>query len=71
MCYSKMRETIYYKVAGHLYSVTAEKDVFAMMRNYEPFNSDSGATTFSLVIENGMAPDYTEEIRQDDSGRTD
>ncbi len=70
MCYSKMRETIYYKVAGHLYSVTAEKDVFAMMRNYEPFNSDSGATTFSLVIENGMAPDYTEEIRQDDEEQT-
>jgi len=70
MCDSEMRETVYYKVAGHLYSVSAEKDVFAMMKNYEPFKSDGDATTFTLVIENGKAPDYTEELRQDDEEQT-
>ena len=62
--------TNYYKVAGHVFSVCGEDEVFALMDNYAPFSSSpSDDVVFSLCVERGVAPDYTEEIRQDDEGQ--
>ncbi len=64
-----MRETRYYKVAGHLFDVSSEMEVFPLMSNYEPFYCDTSTTqrvAFSLSIRNGAAPKYIEELRQED-----
>ena len=64
----------FYKVAGHLFSVEgylAENSV-ELMANYVPFAVDGcdGETLFSLAVETDTAaPDYTEEIRQDEEGQ--
>ncbi len=39
------------------------------LANYEPFVCTEGETVFALTVENGNAPEYTEEIRQDDEGQ--
>ncbi|MBQ9677191.1 MAG: hypothetical protein IJV44_03540 [Prevotella sp.] len=67
-----MLETKYYKVAEHLFGVTAEADDFELMKNYEPFCCDdapAGETAFAITIEDGEGVDYTEELRQDDEGQ--
>ena len=61
-----MKETRYYKVAGHRFCVTGEAEGFA---NYEPFLCEEGETVFALTIGDGEAPEYTEELRQEDEGR--
>ena len=63
---SKMKETRYYKVAGHRFCVTGEAEGFA---NYEPFLCEEGETVFALSIGDGEAPEYVEEIRQEDEGQ--
>lgn len=77
-----MQQTRYYQVAGHIFGVTAEEDIFGLMTNYEPFATQNGES-FSqvgtkepirdcalmlLLDPNKPAhPDsYTEEMRQDD-----
>ena len=78
-----MSETRYYKVAGHLFSVTVDgsvagnaegtADFFAQcMENYEPFVIPSLARnqTFALSVLPSAPLDYTEEIRQEDEGQT-
>ena len=57
--------TRYYEVAGHRFCVSGEEEGFA---NYEPFACAGGATVFSLAVGTGDAPDYTEELRQEDEG---
>lgn len=64
-----MKETRYYAVAGHVFSVAAEAEHFALMQNYEPFGCDGGEAVFALTVGNGDAPEYTEELRQDDDGQ--
>ena len=59
-------ETRYYEVAGHRFSVSGVEEIFA---NYQPFGCADGPTVFSLTIESGQAPDYSEELRQDDEGQ--
>ena len=61
-----MKETRYYKVAGHRFCVTGEAEGFA---NYEPFLCEEGETVFALTIGDGEAPEYVEEIRQEDEGQ--
>ena len=61
-----MRETRYYDVAGHVFSVDAADSHFTQMANYEPFGCEGGDTLFALTIADGEAPLFTEEIRQDD-----
>ena len=61
-----MKETRYYKVAGHRFCVTGEAEGFA---NYEPFLCEEGETVFALSIGDGEAPEYVEEIRQEDEGQ--
>ena len=63
---SKMKETRYYKVAGHRFCVTGEAEGFA---NYDPFVCEEGETVFALSIGDGEAPEYVEEIRQEDEGQ--
>jgi hypothetical protein len=58
--------TRYYQVAGHSFIVTAEENIFGLMTNYEPFACDGGETVFTLTVQIGVAPGYTEEIRQDE-----
>lgn len=64
-----MKETRYYAVAGHVFSVAAEAEHFALMQNYEPFGCDGREAVFALTVGNGDAPEYTEELRQDDDGQ--
>ena len=61
-----MKETRYYKVAGHRFCVTGEAEGFA---NYEPFLCEEGETVFALSIGDGETPEYVEEIRQEDEGQ--
>ena len=65
-----MKETKYYEVAGHRFSVSGEEAVFTLMgegfANYEPFACAGDKTLFTLSIESGEVPDYTEELRQED-----
>lgn len=61
-----MKETRYYKVAGHRFCMTGEAEGFA---NYKPFLCEEGETVFALSIGDGEAPEYTEELRQEDEGQ--
>ena len=70
--------TRYYKVAGHVFGVSGGTEFFALMRNYEPFlfSPESGEVRrglnnciFSLTVESGEAPEYTEEFRQEEEGQ--
>ena len=65
-----MKETRYYKVAGHRFCVSGESDILALMDNYAPFASADGEVVFALTVENGTAPVYTEELRQEEEGQT-
>jgi hypothetical protein len=75
-------ESRFYKVAGHLFSVTASPDIaetlFAeSMDNYEPFAEKASAekaldesVLFSLKVDCcDFTPEYTEELCQDDEGQ--
>ena len=62
-----MKETRYYEVAGHRFCVSGEGEGFA---NYEPFACADGETVFACAVENGDAPEYVEEMRQEDEGQT-
>ena len=67
-----MSETRYYKVAGHVFGVSGGAETFALMQNYEVFgfrSQDMPETVFALTVENGPAPDYTEELRQEEEGQ--
>lgn len=65
-----MRTTRYYKVAGHVFGVTAEPTCLEGNANYEPFACDKGGdAVFMLSIEEGEAPAFTEEMRQEDEGQ--
>ena len=62
--------TNYYKVAGHVFSVCGEEEMFSQMDNYAPFSSpEAPDVVFSLRVDRGEVPAYTEEIRQDDEGQ--
>ena len=69
-----MSTTRYYKVGGHLFSVSGEAVCFELMTNYEPFEvqvaeTREGETCFALSMEDGSPPAFTEELRQDEEGQ--
>ena len=64
-----MSDTRYYSVAEHVFGVTAETEVFALMGKYEPFGCHGDETVFTLSIGDGEAVGYTEEMRQEDEGQ--
>ena len=43
----KKVETRYYKVSGHVFSISGDEDYFALMVNYEPFVCADGETVFA------------------------
>ena len=52
--------TRHYKVAGHTFAVTGKAEVFEQMESYEPFRCEDGEPLFSLTIDSGVVPEYTE-----------
>ena len=57
-------------VAGHRFCVEGDSEVLALMDNYAPFGCEAGDTIATLHIAQGEAPDFQEEMRQDDEGQT-
>ena len=55
--------TRHYKVAGHTFAVSSQAGFFELMGNYEPFECVGGEPLFSLTVEFGVVPEYTEEYR--------
>lgn len=60
---------MHYMVARHRFAVSGETEVFALMVNYESFGCDGGETVFTLTVESGGMPEFTEELQQDDDGQ--
>ena len=58
--------TKHYKVAGHTFAVSSQAGFFELMGNYEPFECEGGEPLFSLTVECGVVPEYTEEYRQEE-----
>ena len=65
-----------YKVAGHFFEVSAsaelgEKLFAECMGNYEPFavSGPCADSLFKINVESGDAPEYAEELRQDEEGQ--
>ena len=58
--------TRHYMVAGHTFAVSSQAGFFELMGNYEPFECVGGEPLFSLAIECGVVPEYTEEYRQEE-----
>jgi hypothetical protein len=68
----------YYKVAEHRFCVSGEEELFTLMENYEPFGLSPESEearmamnepVFMLTISNGDAPNFTEELRQEEEGQ--
>lgn len=78
-----MKQTTLYKVAEHVFSITAEEKIFDLMKNYEPFafNGLVNALVFELEIVSAVGDadnrgdgvcsrvDFVEETRQEDEGQ--
>jgi len=62
-------KTVYYQVGGHRFSVSGGEECFALMENYAPFHCEEGPCVFSLTIDSGEAPAYSEELRQEEEGQ--
>jgi hypothetical protein len=57
--------TRHYKVAGHTFAVSSQAGFFELMGNYEPFECEGGEPLFSLTMDSGVVPEYTEVCRQE------
>ena len=72
-----MIQSACYKVAGHVFKVSASADLCdklfsECMDNYEPFAVPAvhdSECLFVMDVECGDAPEYTEELRQDEEGQ--
>lgn len=72
-----MIQSACYKVAGHVFKVSASADLCdklfsECMDNYEPFAVSAvhdSECLFVMDVECGEAPEYTEELRQDEEGQ--
>jgi hypothetical protein len=62
-CYS-------YKVAGHVFALESGLEIGPLLDNYAPFTyAGDEPALFSLKIEKGDSPAFTEETRQDEEGQ--
>ena len=52
-----------YKVAGHTFAISGRVELFKQMDNLEPFACEGGEPLFSLTVEIGTGPEYTEVYR--------
>ena len=66
-----MHQTRYYQVAGHVFGVTAEEEIFGLMTNYKPFETQRDACVSMLTLDtkDPIPVSYTEEMRQEDAGQ--
>ena len=65
----------FYKVAEHVFAVEASDSIVSQMSNYAPFAVDADdpackKIVFSLAVQNAAAPEYAEEIRQEEEGQS-
>ena len=65
----------FFKVAEHLFAVDAADDILSQMSNYAPFAVDFCDAScenlvFSLVVQEAVAPEFTEDTRQEDEGQS-
>ncbi|MBO4442378.1 MAG: hypothetical protein J5763_02020 [Bacteroidaceae bacterium] len=65
-----MKDSRYYIVAEHLFSVEADESLTDLMANYEPFRTEqSNDALFSLTVTDGGPVQYVEELSQDEEGQ--
>ena len=55
--------TRHYNVAGHTFAISGRVELFEQMDNLEPFACEGGEPLFSLTVEIGTGPEYTEVYR--------
>jgi len=55
--------TRHYNVAGHTFAISGRVELFEQMENLEPFACEGGEALFSLTVEIGTGPEYTEVYR--------
>ena len=55
--------TRHYNVAGHTFAISGRAELFEQMENLEPFACEGGEPLFSLTVEIGTCPEYTEVYR--------
>ena len=65
----------FFKVADHVFCVEACDELLSQMDNYSPFAVSSSDAccekpVFSLVVQEAVAPEFTEEARQEDEGQS-
>ena len=65
----------YFKVADHVFSVDACDEIVSQMSNYAPFAVDvcdacCENLVFSLAVQEAVAPEFTEDTRQEDEGQS-
>lgn len=65
-----MKKTRYYKVAGHILSITAGEDTFALLDNCRPFEVEASEPllTFDVKHDVPLPDNFTEEWRQEEEG---
>ena len=55
--------TRHYNVAGHTFAISGRVELIEQMENLEPFACEGGEPLFSLTVEIGTGPEYTEVYR--------
>ena len=61
----------FFKVAEHVFAVEVCDEMLSQMSNYAPFAvAPVENALFSLAVQESGAPEYTEEIRQEDEGQS-
>jgi len=65
----------FFKVADHVFGVEVCDELLSQMSNYAPFEVDAGDAccenpVFSLAVQEVVAPEFTEDTRQEDEGQS-
>ena len=65
----------FFKVADHVFCVEACDEILSLMGNYAPFEVDFCDAScenpvFSLAVQEAVAPEFTEDTRQEDEGQS-
>ena len=65
----------FFKVADHVFCVEACDELLSQMSNYAPFEVDfcdacCEKPVFSLAVQEAVAPEFTEDTRQEDEGQS-
>lgn len=65
----------FFKVADHVFGVEVCDELLSQMSNYAPFEVDASDAccenpVFSLAVQEAVAPEFTEDTRQEDEGQS-